>query len=75
MGVKWLFYVVLMYVLTMATMGNRKRIQKSWLIDNFVSGIAVQDSWGLSQSMSWEMYAQCSKTLGIHQLLWVMKIV
>ena len=70
MGVKWLFYVVLMYVLTMATMGTRKRIQKSLLIDNFVSGIAVQDSWGLSQSMSWEMYA-----LGFHQLLWVMKIV
>ena len=51
-------------------MGNRKRIQKSLLIDNFVSGIAVRDSWGLSQSMSWEMYA-----LGFHQLLWVMKIV
>ena len=67
--------VVLMYFLTMATMGSRNRIQKSWLVDDFVSGIAVQDSWGLSQSMSWGMDAQCSKTLGFHQLLWVMKTV
>ena len=47
---------VICNVLFLLTVGNMKIIQKSWLIHDFVSDIAVQGTWGLSQSMSWEIW-------------------